>query len=208
MKVLIKGLTLCLVLSFAMSCENAPRSLAQYSNWFASLDNGYVKQKQVGKILYKVIYTPAEYLLSRQLAADQTYDVEAIEAKLSELKAGKNFILQVGLASGEASGGEELLAAKVKDYEGYKQLIDQLSFNFQEQASLITNGDTLAPSMYHFERGYELAKTQTFLFAFPVSDATDEMTFRFEDPLFETGVNKFRFSQLKTIPPLPINYNP
>lgn len=204
----MKAVSTCIIfIGFLLfGCGGNPSNLLAYTNWFSDKNNGYIKTKQVGSIVYKVIYTPAEYLMSQELEDNVQYKKEELALKLKELKEGRNFILQVGFSPDEDAKAENLIAAKIKNYDQYKKIITDLSFNIESNASLVSGSDTIYPSIYHFERGYELAKSQTFLFSFPVLNEIDDMTFIFDDPMFETGINKFQFNNLKRIPPLPINY--
>jgi len=197
---------LLLITFTLLGCKQAPTNLSAYKNWFASTENGYVKTRQVGQLEYKVMYTPAEYLVSNNLSDQQVYTQDALEAQLAAYSTGRNFILQVGFNTPEPAAGEALIAAQAASYEQYAERIQNLAFKLKERAKLVAGGDTCAPTIYHYERGFELAKRQTFLFSFPAPTASSEFTFIFDDPLFETGLNKFHFGALAPIPPLPINY--
>ncbi len=190
--------------SWSIRCTDGPRTLSEYKDWFYETKNGFIEEKKIGGLILNVVYTPTEYLVSKELEENKHYSKKKIEEIRQSYKGGKNFILQIGIDSEKEFDGDELLASKVKSFEEWKTLIEELSFGIKENVKLIADSDTLSPSMYHFERGYELGQQQRFLFSFPSDKNYQKMSLRFDDEHFHTGRSYFNFSDKKDIPQLPI----
>jgi hypothetical protein len=99
----------------------------------------------------------------------------------------------VNLEWNETQGGEQ----------GYEALIKELSFGMKDRISLVIGKDTLAPSLYHYERGFELGNHQRFLFAFPKGkEAAESFQVIYNDEIFSSSLLKFSFSDTNDFPDL------
>lgn len=193
-----------LVLFGLYGCAGNPDTPAEYFAWFGQEENGFIKTRSINGIEYTVHFRPVELQILREL--DQT-SLTVSPAFLDSLKAsyGKslNFILEIGLADGDG----KVLANAAHIHENPLQVLQELSFSMQEQVELEVGENTYVPSLFHFERGYELGKKERFLFSFPVpeKDMDKPFIFRYEDKFFGGSLLNFSFDVTdKNIPPLPV----
>ncbi len=186
-------------------CNDRPRDLGSYQAWFNNPDNGFVKEKQIGYIRYRVYYRPVELMMLNDLDRNRSYTKTALDSIKATYGNSLYFMLEMAYADESVSG--DMLRHHYADYESYAQKVKELSFNIQPYINLAYDSDTVLPSLHHFERGYELGKRQRFLFAFPAPPKDiSHFTFTYLDDLFKAGKLNFRFDAAirEQVPELPL----
>lgn len=194
---------LCLFLS--VSCTDTPKTLKAYKKWFYNAENQFIQEKKIGMLTLNAIYTPTAYLVAKELDDGKQYTADEIEKIRHDYEGGKNFILQIVVDMEQDVEGDALLKKQVRSLDEWRTLIEKLSFHMKDNLRLIEGKDTIVPSMYHFERGYELGQVQRFIVSFPSDKEDEDMILMFDDEHFDTGRNYFDFSDIKDIPTLPID---
>ena len=178
----------------------------EFRRWFYNTDNGLIKIRNVNNLTYTVQYRPIELMVLNEIKG-----IDISQSFLDSLKdtygSAEYFMLQIGPSNQEGVMNEDLLKSDSRDYEAYAAKVKSLAFHMQDKVTLIIDSDTLQPSLFHFEQGFELSAKQRVLFAFqPTSDFNHgKMQFVLNDNLFGAGIMKFKFSINKSqLPSLPI----
>lgn len=203
---IFKILTFLSLMGLMYSCSQQPKDINDYISWFAKEETGFVKRKQLNNLTYTVQYRPVDLMIINELKTLNNPQKDDIDSLKKNYGHSKYFLLEISPDNkGQNSGN--LIKNFSTDYESYKEIVEELAFNIQEQVELIIEGDTLAPRIYHYEQGYELSSNQRFLFAFQTKEKikANEMTFIYNDHLFGSGRLKFQFNlKNSNIPSLPI----
>lgn len=190
-----KYLTLFLVVFLFVNCKPRVNNIAEFKSWFNDPENEFVKEKYVNDLKFSVQYRPAELMICNELK-----DLKKGQSSLDSLKRTyKNslyFLLEIGFDEREKKKQGDVLLKDIHTYEQYVEKVNYLSFQLENNTWLVVGKDTIPPSLYHFERGYELGKKQTIMFAFPYSGSINkkDMAFFFNDDAFKTGLNIFKFN--------------
>jgi len=198
----------CLVLFLFSNCSDTPSDLSTYGKWF-NQEHGYINEKFINKLSFRVQYKPIELMMLRELEANTAYSKEEIENLRESFGSSLYFLLEIAFDERAETINEDLLRITAKDYNAFAENVKHFAFNMESAVELSINGATIVPVIYHYERGFELGKKQRFLFAFqpPESINKEEVTFVFYDDIFKTGKNNFKFKVInEEVPPLPIDY--
>ena len=186
-------------------CAEQPKTIQAYKAWFLNPDHGYVQTKEVAGIHYSVQYRPGQLMILNEMNS-KIKTRKMVDSMVASYGESKYFVLELSLADNAKSQDHDILKAASAGYKNFADNINYLSFHLEKETWLIVDQDTLSPSLYHFERGYELGNKQSFVFAFPAKNAANaEMKFVFNDAVFNTGTNTFKFKPTPDIPDVPIN---
>jgi hypothetical protein len=176
------------------ACSSDPTTMPEFVAWF-SPERGYVKTKAVKYINYRVQYRPPELMMIGELDPQATYT----QAELDELRGSYGesiyILLEISLDPEVMAGTHDALRLLSADYPDFAEKLKTLAFRLEDSVWLQVGEARVPPSVYHYERGFELGEQQRILFAFqPPSGARGgEATFVFDDPVFRTGLNRFHF---------------
>lgn len=150
---------------------------------------GLVKEKSIGNMIFRLQYRPAEEMMKREVA-DLKTQAEKDSVRNSYL-GSKYFVYEI---TADAEKGGNAADYGAYDLQEYLKRSEEFSFKMGEDLMLLVGNDTLYPSLYHHEKGYELAHSQKFLIAFPYEKAfsNDTVTFIHNDTHFQLGLIKMR----------------
>ena len=195
----------CLLAIVVFSCGK-PMTVAEYKAWFNDPENGFLKEKVVNDLKFSVQLRPVELMILKEMKQATGYSASQIDSLKNSYGSSLYFLMEVTYENTEKMKKGDLVQSTVKNYNEYVEHINQLSFELDDNVILVAGDDTIRPSLYHYERGYELGKKQSFLFAFPFDDDknNEQVSFIYNDEVFQTGVNVFRFSVNNEIPEFPI----
>lgn len=191
-----------LIISLA-SCRQNLESKSDYLSWFADDRNGLTKKQTVNGIDFIVTYRPTEVLLMQELDLSRDYSENEIKQIRSSYDSSLHFLMEISFP-------KDYAIKNSTDQSTFLKFFQELAFGIEDKVELITPDGIYPPAFFHYERGYELAKKERFLFSFMKPDAKNfkEITFQYKDDLFNTSVLNFTFD-LKNIeaPELPIRIN-
>lgn len=194
---------LCFCFIPLMSCTSEPSTIAEYKLWFSDEKNGYIKTKEINNLIFKVQYRPVDLSLLNEIDPNRTYNLQEIDSLRNTYSNSLYFILEVSLKQVSAID-KSLILQQSKDYLA---TVEKASFGINENIRLITPSDTIKPSFYHYENGYELGSRERFIFAFKKKEGIEwnEMIFSYEDEFFSASTLNFKFDIREDIlPKLPI----
>ncbi len=182
-----------------IGCTSSTNSEQKYKAWFADQDNGYYKTRQIGSLKYIVQQRPASYMAINELRSVK--DQSQYDSILNSYSGNWYFIMDISFENKAGDQGQPVKGV-ISSYEDYKKMISDLSFNIGTNVTLEVGVEELAPSLAHFESGFELSNSNRFVFSFP-KEEEKEVRFVFRDQYFGTGIQKFKFSNQKVQPDLP-----
>lgn len=155
---------------------------SDYMDWYAK-NESLNRTRSYPGISFKATYKDAAfiYLLERNGRKSTLMDFEKKRKELGDL-----FYFNLKITG---SDGRDLFTQYGLNDVNYP--IDLL----QDELSLVQGEDTLPCRLFHFERNYGLSPSANLSLAFEKGRKKDEdITLVFNDELFRTGLNKFRFS--------------
>ncbi len=135
-------------------------------SWVEDSENGLLKNKQIGDIIYTVLYKPAQY--EQVLMGERE---NPIAADTSKMGTGDEEEVQFfSLAITTEENKQELLRHNIESEEEYMERVNYCISEMQQDITLIDGKDTLPCVLFHFERTYNQSPGATFTLAFPYSD--------------------------------------
>lgn len=178
----------------------------EYKAWFSDPENGFVKEKVVNDLRFGVQLRPVELMMLTELKQGEDILADQVDSLKASYGNSLYFLMEVSFEDAGKRRGADVVQSTVKSYNEFVEQVNRLSFELDDNVILVSGNDTIRPSLYHYERGYELGKKQSFLFAFPFNNEKthEQVSFIYNDEVFKTGVNTFRFSTGKEIPEFPI----
>lgn len=137
------------------------------------------------------VFKPAEYSALMQLSGDSDYDKEySIALKEQEGSLRFDFRIQA------LDDGYDILKDTLPP-ELYLERIEYLTGAFSREFSLVVNGDTISPSLFHFERTFNMIPYNNFLLGFDLNreDVNSDVVLIYSGDLFQVGVQEFKFTE-------------
>lgn len=154
--------------------------------------------QQVGDIEAKVTYQPVDLLVARDLPSPVPPQPAVLDSLRHRYRGTTYFLLAL------ARHQHELLQPR-EGFAPYSNLLQTLAFEMPQHVRLVTSqGDTLRPSNYYFDRTYAGAAATQLLFAFPTPTSTGTWCFQLQECGLGIGNLSFPFAaaQLATAPTL------
>lgn len=167
-------------------------TLAEYRSWYGNPENGYVKEKTLGGLVFTVQYRPVELEMLNELNEGISYSQQQIDSLKKKYEGSNYFVMEVRVKDPEGAG-EGVLYRSEEFMNNFNQTVEKLSFGMGERFFLETKTDTIYSSVYHFERGFELGERQRFVIGFPDKKIEGPITFVYNDDLFHVSILKFQF---------------
>lgn len=189
-----------------ISCNKKLDNITEYKQWFNEEQNGSLKKKNIGNLNFTVQYRPVDLMVANELETGKPFDENKIIKLRESYGHSMYFLLEVGIPGQSGSGvNKDLLKSISDNYTDFADNVNLLSFKMDDYVELIVGEDTLSPTLYHYERAYELGNKQKFLFAFAVDNEKEDATLVFYDEIFGTGKNNFKFNISEiNVPELPV----
>lgn len=201
MRVILLSIICCV-----FGCTPQADSIPEYKAWFNDPENGFLKEKYINNLRIAVQHRPVDYMLINEVKGWPEDTPVPLDSLRHSYGNSSYFFMEVGFDERSESKSGDLMKDRSITYQEYTEQVNDLSFGMQDNVWLIMNGDTFYPTLYNYERGYELGKKEGFLFAFAGVPVTNkEARFVFYDEIFNTGFNSFQFKlDEKNFPQLPI----
>lgn len=200
---------LSLIVTLAINgCNNKPSTLVEYRPWFGDPSNGFTKTKSVHDLNFKVQYLPSELLAFNDIDPN-SFESSEFDSLTSYYDHSSYFLLQFYPSRNSIdTRSVDLINGVSLDFEDYRHKLDELNYHLDNNIQLISGSDTIMPSIYHFERGYDASPIQRAIIAFPKSsNDLDHITFIYRDDLFNSGIHKYQFDIHELyVPQLPSTF--
>jgi hypothetical protein len=195
-------ITILALLFFGCSSENPNENtsmvdftseeipVTEFSSWVNEEATHLEKEKKIGQMKFSIRYNPADYMAMIELRTAEINDSSWKEA-ISHYTDLDYFKLTIEKENVQG----ELLKDGIRSPAEYEDRLKYYSFGFQNDIQMVSANDTLACSMCHFERSFDISPTTNFLIAFPKSaESNSDKTIIINDRVFGTGRIKFTFS--------------
>ncbi|HBH47667.1 MAG TPA: hypothetical protein DDX98_03465 [Bacteroidales bacterium] len=153
-------------------------------------DNGFVQEKTINNITYRVSYRPTELLIAQETRTKQNMLSDEIHELFEKYNNQHYFVFSI------SKGTSEVQYSSANQNE-YAQLINKLNFNLHETIFLTSSaGDTLNLINYHFTPTYGLTQSTDLLFFFEKEqEKVEYLQFNIKELGLYTGNTKFRFKR-------------
>lgn len=171
-----------------------PVSPSEYVRAVESPESGLRVEEKVGELRYSAFYTPAEYLLIRDMEGSAAGAPPL--SRLEEESPYQRMTFRIHLAGGQG----EPLRHGLRSAEEYAQRLHYCIGLMQEDLRLLEGDRSYPCELFHFERAYHLSSALTFVLGFRRSEAEAEAsrqgrpyrehgdkTLVFDDHLFGNG---------------------
>jgi hypothetical protein len=163
----------------------------EYFKYLADPDHGLVIEKSIAGIKYKVKYLPEDYLKYNSKTNDGTG-----AAAQNEYASSVTFLLNVGPADNE---NFDITRVGIESYQEFAERVELMAFDAAQWISLQTEDSTYKPSIVRLENVNAQERGRNFVVVFssekgtPADIRKKDMSFTYNDEMFNTGVNKFVF---------------
>jgi len=202
-----KKIILFSVFTMLLACNNSTTDFKEYLHYLSNKENGLIKEKTVSGINLKVKYLPTNYLVYNELKNEVNPTIEVIEETKNEYKNSVTFMMILGPDKGESF---DITRVSISNYQEFAQRIEKMNFSMTDFVKLRINEQEYTPELAQMESTYGLEQHRKILFVFKAIDAegnkilTEDVQFVYNDELFHTGTNKFKFklNDIQEIPEL------
>ena len=185
---------------FIASCSNSITDIDNYLKYLSDKENGLVIEKATGGILMRVKYLPTDYLVFNDLKNNENNTLTLKDSIKQSYQNSMTFMLTIGPDRNESF---DITKVGVKNYEEFAQRIEEMNFNMTQYVTLKINEKEYTPALTQMESVNGLAQERNILFVFNALDEQgkeilkNDAQFVYNDELFYTGINKFKFKMDK-----------
>ncbi len=172
--------------------------------WVSLKKNGYTGSKVVGEVKYTCKVLPSLYLAWRDMELEDGLDPDRLDEVRARYDSSLVFLFNISPEDPEADW--DVMTANVEDYEGYREKVKKMSFDMNDNFSLLIDGESRRPAIVRLENHYGIKRGRNLTLVFDLEGATQEELFRkrfalaYDDDLFHSGKTRFHFQDLKTLP--------
>lgn len=181
------------------SCKKQVLDYKEYMKFLANKESGLVKEIATGGIKLKVKYLPLDYLVYNQVkSSDSLASKEERENIKKTYENSLTFMLTLGPDTNESFS---ITRVGVTNYQEFAERIETMSFNMSEYISLKIKDKEYKPDLTQMESINSLEQSKNIIVVFKAIDevgkkiTTDDLVFIYNDELFLTGINKFKFKK-------------
>ena len=176
-----------------ISCKDQQSNIDEFKTWFKKNENLMVKERKIGNLTYTIYYRPIGLLVLNELMNSKPITPNMFRTTIQTY--GDNLYFLMELSTDNPNLEKDLMKYGLKSYSDFQERIRLLAFGISNNVSLIYNEEIIVPNLHHFERGYELGRTQRILFSFPKPDNfnSGQLIFSYRDEIFNSGILNFKF---------------
>ena len=194
------------------SCKEAKiKSAEEFYKMLENPGNGFVKTREHRDIGFKLKYLPPEFFIVNEtgIRKDGILSKKETDSLFSAYSETRSFLLTISTNGGNS----DILYEGITSVEEYRERFELMNFNLGEYIYLKTEKNKYAPSLINLENVYGLSKSRKVNIVFsPVGNGDDLMTSEeydlvFEDFIFNTGVNHFKFKKTETDKKLELKFH-
>ncbi|MEX2596248.1 MAG: hypothetical protein WEC59_04895 [Salibacteraceae bacterium] len=146
---------------------------------------------------YEATLLTTEHLIYREIGTDNVSS-KTLDSLRSFYDESMYFILKI-FPDSEVWDAQtnDFIASYSQNYNTFKENLEILLYRADQYAFVKVNNDTIYPSLFHCERGFELVPEQRLLLAYPKKSSalkSGDVSLIFVDEVFQNGVLKFHFA--------------
>jgi hypothetical protein len=174
---LIMGL-LCALL---VACRTKELLPSEYVSWMKDPANGLREEKTIGEYTFHLQYKTPEFVVLQQYKSDNVAQM-MVESELEKYAGMEYYTFEIS-----AQDGHDLLDEKYYEAEKIASRIEYFLSYAQDNFTLVTDNDTIACSLFHFERSYSLSPITTLVLGFDRVVTDEDRTLVYDDQLLGCG---------------------
>ena len=169
-----------------------------YLSWVKNPENGLKVEKEISGINYTAQYKPYDYIV---LNEEKELDLATTLVKERKKKLAGMVYYNFRIST---TNQTDVLAKGASDKSMYMQRSNYLSYDFQNDITLITETDSINCGLYHFVQGYGVVPYVDMVVGFPVDQVNKDQTLVINDQVFGNGIIKFHINKkdINNIPQL------
>lgn len=189
-----------------MGCKEKILQPYEYIKWVENTDNGLRSEKIIKDYYFRLQYKPADYIVLRELGVEKSYKANLFNQRKAELDSFYYFNLDIS----SADKSQSILSNQLNNNEEYYARLNYFTTFAQQDIKLISNDDTIACALYHFERTYDLSPFNTIVLGFKQPKESNflkyDLQILFDDQILSIGQINFLIDRkkLKKVPKLAL----
>jgi hypothetical protein len=171
----------------------------EFLSYLDNPDNGYVKTREYENVGFKVKYLPNEFFLMNEMKyADSPLSETEQDSIINLYSQTRTFLLTI---KAESNSGKDIMFYGITSEEAYRERFEKLNFGLGEYIHLKTDKNKYKPSLINLENVYGLSKNRNINIVFAPKTENDDLftsatyDLVFEDFIFSSGINHFRFNR-------------
>jgi hypothetical protein len=174
---------------------------ANYVKYVDNPENGLVQEYKNEDKALKITtrYKTPEYLAIKEIGPT-AFHPDSILKLAKEFEGGYH----LGFTISSMVSGYDVIKEKLSPKE-YLDRVTYLSGSIRDDFKLLVGLDTVACSIAHFERNYNISPNNNFMLVFPYDKTTNEdLTLIYDDKIFGEGKLEFKikYKNIKNTPKL------
>lgn len=186
--------------------------IKEYLKWINNTDNGLTKSRIVNELELKVKYLPPDYILYQEIDEKGYSSQATLDSLRHQLDQSATFLMSISPVK-NSKRWNDITMTGLPNYQAFRERKMTLNFDMSEAILLKTDDFDFVPVLSVMEDVYGLKKGRTFIFVFTPKVIGSKIfngkviDFIYDDEIFNTGINHFRFNinQLENTPKLIIN---
>jgi len=205
---------LLLIIGVNISCTSDVKTEADLLKWMTNPQNGLVKIQTPTGYSFKMKYLPPQFLAFSHLKRFGNGNVEQTGFdSLSRVYGNSlNFLFTIG-PDKEKGEKFDIMYEGISNVADYNARVHTLNFDLRHFLSINIKGKEYRPVLTRFESVYGLNKSRNITVVFSPQEEgsqlmkASEYDIVFNDEIFGTGINHFRFqkSDFENTPKLVLN---
>lgn len=189
----MKNYLLLSIAIFCLACQSKPvfDNVKEYKIHLLQAENGYIKSKEAGGVKVSLLYMPANYLIG----LDKNYKTE--DTTINAYEHTYTFLLS--FTPNQKIKNGSIMTLNVTDYEGYKERVYDMNFEFKSKIFVKTKTGNIYPVLADMENTYGLTQERKIHLVFPKNEIVkeEEIDIIFDDDVFDTGRHHFVYTKKK-----------
>ena len=133
-----------------------------YLGWVKNPENGLLVKKELGEVSFSAQFKPYDFIVLNE-EKEYNLSTELVNARRKKLEGMSYYNLRIATVD-----HTDILAKGVSDKAYYMQRLDYLSYDFQQDVTLVTESDSINCSLYHFVQGHGVVPYVDMVLGFPI----------------------------------------
>lgn len=185
----------------ASACNQSFKSEQEFYKWLNDHDNGLITTRTTGSIKISVKYLAPEFLAYRELKQTNNYTRELKDSIVNVYKNSLTFLLAIG--PDESKEDFDIMTTGVENIVEFNERVKKLNFEIGQFITLKTENGEYKPVLSTLENVYGLTNKRNIYIVFAPNEESkkllcaQKLDLVFEDDIFLTGINHFKFDKKK-----------
>ena len=204
-------LTVTAGLGWTLVESRSVETMKDFNAYLGDRTNGLLRERTIGGVNYRLALQPADLLAYREFCAVGALQPESLDSLMQSFS--QTLAFQMNLSPDKSVAEGDVMYKGISSYDDYADRVRMVNFNMPEMIALHIGENVYTPVLCLAENTYSLTQGRNVLILFEATDlqsamiANEESTVVFNDEIFGSGIQHFRFEndKLMNIPGLPID---